>query len=465
MEFKKKTKLASIFALVICLSLTHCDFLGLGEDDGDDNSLGLALLLALATQNGCTGTSPVTLSGEITSDLTVRCGILSGTVFVRSGATLTIPAGGQIFGADGSSLFILQGAKLNAIGSAAAPVVFTSAQAAGSRKAGDWGGIVLIGNATTNRGSNTTEGTNPQNYGTGTDDADSSGNLTYVRIEYAGQTVAPGNELNCLSMYGVGSGTTLNYVQCHKGRDDSFEWFGGSVNGKFLISTGVSDDDFDFDEGYHGKLQHLVGYKFADGSAGVSANDGRGFEFDGSASTTGGSFGGKSIAKVANFTLVGSLGVFTDAVGTTPNEPNQMHFREGTTGNVAHGYITGFTGATNAIHCRDETAPRNGTNVAIDSTVFTMTGVTITLNDNGAACTGTGTQTVPNTGIALTTAANPATGTAPNLVPTITVTGQPNLATRTGFTGDAFFDNTTYSGAIDPSGADWTAGWTNWLTN
>lgn len=464
MDFKKKTKLASILALVLSMSLTHCELLGLEEDGGDDGTALFALLLAASSVNGCTGTSPVSLAGEITSSITVRCGVLNGTVFVRSPAVLTVPAGGQIFGADGSSLFILQGAQLNAVGNAAAPITFTSAQAAGSRKAGDWGGIVMIGNATTNRGNNTTEGTNPQNYGTGTNDADSSGNLTYVRIEYAGDTVAPGNELNCLSMYGVGSGTTLNFVQCHKGRDDSFEWFGGSVNGKFLVSTGVSDDDFDMDEGYHGKLQHLLGYKFADGSAGVSANDGRGFEFDGSASASGGSFAGKSTAKVANFTLVGSLGVFTDTIGTGENNPNQMLFREGTTGNIAHGYITGFTGASNTIYCDDDATPADGTNVAIDSTVLTMTGTGFSNND-ASNCTDSSTKSVPATGIALTAAADPATGTAPNLVPTITVTGQPGLTTRTGFTGDAFFDNTTYSGAIDPTGADWTAGWTNWLTN
>ncbi|MCR9142795.1 MAG: hypothetical protein NXI24_11130 [bacterium] len=463
MDFKKKTRLASILALVLSLSLTHCELLGLEEDDSDDSAL-FALLLAASSVNGCASASPIDLSGEITSSITVQCGVLRGTVFVRSPAVLTIPAGGQIFGADGSSLFILQGAQLNAVGTAAAPVVFSSAQAAGNRRAGDWGGIVMIGNATTNRGANTTEGTNPQNYGTGTNDADSSGNLTYVRIEYAGDTVAPGNELNCLSMYGVGSGTTLNFVQCHKGRDDSFEWFGGAVNGKFLVSTGVSDDDFDMDEGYHGKLQHLLGYKFDDGSAGVSANDGRGFEFDGSASASGGSFAGKSTAKVANFTLVGPLGVYTDTIGTGENNPNQMLFREGTTGNIAHGYITGFPGAANTIYCDDDTAPADGTNLAIDATVITQTGTSFS-NNGGSTCTDGSTKSVPATGIALTAAADEQTGTAPNLVPTVTVTGQPGLTTRTGFTGDTFFDNTTYSGAVDPAGTDWTAGWTNWLTN
>lgn len=463
MDFKKKTRLASILALVFSLSLTHCEFLGLEDDDSDDSALFALLLAASASTGGCATAAPVNLSGEITSNITVQCGVLNGTVFVRSGASLTVPAGGQIFGADGSSLFILQGAQLNAAGTAANPVVFSSAQAVGNRRAGDWGGIVMIGNATTNRGNNTTEGTNPQNYGTGTNDADSSGFLNFVRIEFAGDTVAPGNELNCLSMYAVGSGTTLTNVQCHKGRDDSFEWFGGAVNGKFLVSTGVSDDDFDMDEGYHGKLQHLLGYKFDDGSAGVSANDGRGFEFDGSGGGAG-AFGGGSVAKVANFTLVGPLGVYTDAIGTGENNPNQMLFREGTTGNVAHGYITGFPGAANTIYCDDDAAPANGTNVVIDSTVITQVGTAFSNND-ASACTDNSTKTVPNTGIALTSIADEQTGTAPNLIPTVTVTGQPALQTRAGFVGDTFFDNTTYSGAVDPGGLDWTAGWTNWRTN
>ena len=466
MNFKKKTGLATVLALVMSLSLTHCEFLGLEDDDSGDNDLALALLLGLAASNGCTGTSPVTLSGEITSDLNVRCGILSGTVFVRSGATLTVPAGGQIFGSDGSSLFILPGARLNALGTAAQPVVFTSAQATGNRRAGDWGGIVIIGNASTNRAVAQTEGTNPQNYGgpASNNDADNSGILNFVRIEYAGDTVAVGNELNCLSMYAVGNGTSLRNVQCHKGRDDSFEWFGGSVDGKFLVSTGVSDDDFDMDEGYHGRLQHLIAYKFPDGSSGVSSNDTRGFEFDGvSSGGLGGAYGTPSLARVANFTIVGSNSVFTDAQSSGSQ---MIRVREGTTGHIAHGFITGFgADATSSkeIRCDAGAGDQAGTNVAFYST-FTQAGTTI---NNTAACTtgGINTATVPSTGFAITAQANVTTGTAPNLIPTVGVTGQTALTAVNGVFNDGFFDNTTYAGAIDPGGADWSAGWTNWLTN
>ncbi|MEQ9364621.1 MAG: hypothetical protein RIF32_10275 [Leptospirales bacterium] len=459
MDFKKKTKLASILALVLSMSLTHCEFLGLEEDDDDDTAL-FALLLAAASANGCTGTSPVTLTGDITTNITVRCGLITSTAFVRSGATLTIPAGGQVFGADGSSLFILQGGKLVTQGTAAQPVVFTSAQAVGSRKPGDWGGIVLIGNAQANGGNALqTEGNDKQNYGgaASTNDADSSGSLSYTRIEFAGDTLASGDELNCLSMYTVGSGTNLDHIQCHMGRDDAFEWFGGAVNAKFLVATGTSDDDFDMDLGYHGKLQHLVGYKFDDGSAGNSSSDSRSFEFDG---TDGGALPGvpynlPSSAMVANFTVVGSKGVFTDSQASGAYI---MRLRERLTGHIAHGYATGYTTAATAeIRCSD-----TGTDTTVHSTVFVPTGTT---SNNGASCTMNQSATVTATGVQLTAEADEVTGTAPNLIPTggVTVTGLTALHTQNAAFNDGFFDNTTYAGAIDPAGADWTAGWTTWV--
>src|SRR5690606_21296134 len=153
------------------------------------------------------------------------------------------------FEVPGSSLFILRGARINAVGAAANPIVFTSERPVGQRQPGDWGGVIIIGNGIINRngqtqieGTGTPAGANPaQFYNAGTNNADDSGTLRYVRIEFAGYPTAPNEELNSLTMAAVGSGTTIEYVQVLQGLDDSFEWFGGAVNGRYLVSYEASD--------------------------------------------------------------------------------------------------------------------------------------------------------------------------------------------------------------------------------
>lgn len=203
---------------------------------------------------------------------------LLGWVYVTAGNTLTIEPGTVIKGDKESkaTLIIERGAKLVAEGEQNNPIVFTSAQAPGMRKPGDWGGIILLGKATNNKGEMTIEGGVRSAHG-GSDDSDNSGILKYVRVEYAGIEYSTDNEINSVTFGSVGSGTQVDYVQVSYSGDDSYEWFGGTVNCKHLVALGTWDDDFDTDNGYRGKLQFLVGLrdpKYADKS---SSN---GFESD-----------------------------------------------------------------------------------------------------------------------------------------------------------------------------------------
>lgn len=186
--------------------------------------------------------------------------LLDGIVYVNSGVTLTIESGTIIKGsfANQGALVIRQGGRINAAGTPTQPIVFTSERPAGARQPGDWGGLIICGNAPTNRtGSPTIEGGTLATYG-GTNAADNSGVLQYVRIEYPGIAFLPGNEINGLTLGGVGSGTTIDHIQVTASGDDSFEWFGGTVNAKYLIALAGTDDDFDTDFGYSGRVQFGV---------------------------------------------------------------------------------------------------------------------------------------------------------------------------------------------------------------
>lgn len=217
-------------------------------------------------------TATTVISNDITSNTTWYTGRvyeLNGTIYVRNNATLTIQPGVIIrSNVAASALFVTRGSKLNAIGTASQPIVFTSKNAAGSRNRGDWGGIVLLGKGRVNQGTGTNfiEGisqTVDTQYGGGSApiNNDNSGTLKYVRIEFAGYVYSPNNELNGLTMGGVGSGTTIDYVQVSYSNDDSFEWFGGSVDCKHLVALNGLDDDFDTDFGYNGRVQFGLSIK------------------------------------------------------------------------------------------------------------------------------------------------------------------------------------------------------------
>lgn len=216
-----------------------------------------------------TGGNQSILRGSLTSSRILTADtvyVLSGPVRMVSGGTLRIGAGTKIVGDTtvvGSSLLIERGAKIIAEGSRAHPIVFTSQRAPGRRKPGDWGGVSIVGNARINLQVQNIQSEGPQggtqDYAGGTDDDDDSGVLRYVRIEFAGQQIGQNEKMNSLSLYAVGRGTTIEYVETLAGLDDGFKWFGGTVNGRYLVSYEAGDDNFDISQGYSGHNQYVIG--------------------------------------------------------------------------------------------------------------------------------------------------------------------------------------------------------------
>ena len=204
------------------------------------------------------------LQGSYSRNITLTGGTytIKGYVYFTAGYTLSIPKG-TILKSDVSqkgAVIIERGARIEALGTAQEPIVFTSGKPAGQRQRGDWGGIIILGNAPTNRPLSPApliEGGVDRRYG-GNVANDNSGTMRYVRIEWAGIAAEPGSEINGLTLGGVGSGTTLEYIQVSYGNDDAYEFFGGNVNAKYLVSYATSDDDLDFDFGYTGKIQFAV---------------------------------------------------------------------------------------------------------------------------------------------------------------------------------------------------------------
>ena len=253
-------------------------------------------------QNAVYPTPNVDVTTNITTDTHwTACNTyyLKGQIYVKNNATLTIDPG-VVIRADrtaiGAGLFITKGAKINAVGTATSPIVFTSDAAPGQRNKGDWGGVILLGKGSynSNNGINNIEGiaaTTDTEYGGGAtpDNADNSGVLKYVRIEFGGYVYVAGSEINGLTFGAVGSGTTVDYVQVSYTNDDSFEWFGGAVNCKHLVAFKGLDDDFDTDNGYSGNVQFVLGVRDPQISdnplAPVGASTSEGFESDNNATS------------------------------------------------------------------------------------------------------------------------------------------------------------------------------------
>lgn len=233
--------------------------------------------------------------------------ILKGWVYIADGAELTIEPGTVIKGdkQTKASLIAERGGKLIAQGTATEPIVFTSEEAKGNRRPGDWGGIILCGKAKNNKSEMQIEG-GPRTKHGGNDDADNSGVLSYVRIEFAGYPFQTDQEINGLTLGSVGSGTKIDHVQVSYTNDDSYEWFGGTVNCKYLVAYKGWDDDFDTDNGFSGKVQFGLSVrdsKIADVSQSNS------FESDNNAD--GSNSEPHTSAVFSNMTLVGPMA--TDA--------------------------------------------------------------------------------------------------------------------------------------------------------
>lgn len=439
---------------------------GTGGDDTDGGGMG-----GTGGSSGTGGTgggtpcdptiNEVDVDENITADTTWECGtyLLKDKIFVTDDATLTIEPGVLVLGDTGivgstSALLVTRGAKLNAVGTAAEPIVFTSANPEGARGQGDWGGVVLLGDAPINSGScvggtgdactggyfeTNIEGidpTDPNGKFGGNDVASDCGDLEYLRIEFAGFVLSGESELNGLTVGACGTGTKLSHIQVHRGSDDGVEFFGGTVGVDHLVLSAISDDSMDWDLGWKGNVQFVVVHQ--------SPTDGdKGFEAD--------NLGGNETASprsnptIFNVTMIGN-----------PTKTG-MQLREGTLGTLRNFIVTGFQAAVNLAAVTAPLATEWPSDLSIENSLFfgnTAVGnPDSTDDDNGfneddairAAARNNEFEEDPGLGTDVTD---------PNYKPT-------NSAVGGKATPPAGFDTTAdYAGAVDPEGDDWTTGWT-----
>jgi hypothetical protein len=458
------------------------------------------------------GSGNAVLSGSIAANRTLSADTvytLRGFVYVNSGATLTIPAGTRIVGdttALGSALFVLRGARIVANGTASAPVVFTSARTPGNRSPGDWGGLVIVGNARANRtgniiveGSNgSVVGANPDGiiYTGGTVDTDNSGSLRYVRVEFAGYATLTDAELNSVTLAAVGNGTTIEYVQALAGLDDHFEWFGGTVNGRYLVSYESGDDHFDGSEGYRGLNQFLIGlqttYLTPRPGAGAVSADPQGFEIDGcngggcvapsgaNAQSAGRDDGLWNMNVFANFTVIGpATGVTvpgSGGVGAVLRRGTGGYYLNGVLARWPRGAISLRDSTTNNRFLADSLIVRNvlfaengGANGGFDAagtnfgqaSAFTArnSAIEVAAANVTAASLFTALPATPTSGGSLDwspSANSPLSSGGLNSFATT-----PRIAARVG----SFIVPTSYRGAAAPGGVKWWEGWTSYARN
>ena len=286
-----------------------------------------------------------TVSADITTNTTWSGVVkLMNKVYVKNNATLTIAPGTIIRGdkVTQGTLIITRGAKIIADGTAANPIVFTSNEAVGARNEGDWGGLVLLGLAKNNQpgGVAFIEGivpTTDSQFG-GNFDNDNSGVLRYVRVEFAGIALEPNKEINGITFGSVGSGTVVDYVQVTLSGDDSFEWFGGTVNCKHLIAYRGLDDDFDCDFGYRGKVQFALSIR--DKDLYDAPGDSNAFECDNDAA--GSTAQPKTRPVFSNVTLVGAKGNGTTALPSGEKFEKAFRLRRNSAVSVLNSLVTGW---------------------------------------------------------------------------------------------------------------------------
>ena len=465
---------------------------------------------ATAEQTGKTlpfGSAAATLNGDITANRTLFADTaytLSGFVHVANGATLTIQPGTTIkgdFNVLGSSLMILRGARIQAVGTVDAPIVFTSSRAVGQRQPGDWGGLLLIGNAPNNRsGSVIIEGSGTDGntvvsgknysvvYNGGTVATDNSGTLTYVRVEFGGFAPVQDNEFNSFTFAAVGSGTRASYLESLAGLDDSFEFFGGGFDLDHLVAYETADDVLDMSEGFSGRVQFVVAQATTQlvprTGAGFYSVDLEGIENDGCAGT-GCDLGFNSapftIPLVANFTIIGCGQA--NCVGAGGG--HGMMLRRGTGGYYVNGVLARWP--TDGVSLRDQATydragatatPSATADLQIRNVLFAETGGKLfqassaTQNSLDAAANNLTLSTA--TAASLFTAI-PAVGATPTSVTEFDFSPAANSPIASGglatFSGaiaakaGTFVIPTSYIGAAAPGGAKWWQGWTNYGRN
>jgi hypothetical protein len=262
---------------------------------------------------------------------------LNGYCRVQDGNTLTIQKGTLVIGDRESkgTLIIQRGGKIIADGTASEPIIFTSERDPGRREPGDWGGLVICGRANNNQGLDVElEGGYGAIHG-GTNDNDNSGILRYVQINFAGIPINPNEEVNSLTMGSVGSGTVIEYVQCAFGLDDAFEWFGGTVNCKYLVAYKGLDDDFDVDFGYSGKVQFALAVR---GALQADQSGSNGFEVDNNGS--GATVTPFTSAVFSNVTVIGPKK--NRDLTISLQFQNAMHLRRSNKIKIYNSFFTGF---------------------------------------------------------------------------------------------------------------------------
>lgn len=395
--------------------------------------------------------------------------ILDGKTYVTNGATMIIAPNTRIEAVkkstndSASALIITRGSKLFAQGSETEPIVFTSHQA--TPATGDWGGIVILGDAPLNRADATIEGINlPSvpagvdiNYGGGGAGLGNphhyGGELVYVRIEYAGASIATDNELNGLTCGGVGDSTILDYIQVAQGNDDAFEFFGGTVTAKHLVAHVSDDDAFDFDFGFNGHIQFAV--SVLDPSQGYSANP-NGIESDNDA--TGSSNTPRTKALISNLTV---LGVNDSTAAKSINLLSGANLRRNSSYLIRNSVFAGFPTAF-LIQSTGSLADAGNITHSVIQAYTKIADVTLDAS-NATFLSG---NVAANTSIKL---ADPFTVSAPDFrpvtgSPAIQAVPTPGFTDYTGFptgSGHNNFQVVNYRGAFDGS-TDWTANWTRW---
>jgi hypothetical protein len=438
------------------------------------------------TNGGGTNDKIVTVSGDITANTTWTADkiyLLKGNVFVTGNVTLKIEAGTLIKGdkASKGALIITRGSKIDAQGTADKPIVFTSNQAAGARAQGDWGGVILLGKAPNNVGASVpiegiSDATDKGKHG-GTDAADNSGTMKYVRIEYAGIPLSPDNEINGLTFGSVGSGTTIDYIEVYRSGDDAYEWFGGAVNCKHLLAIDTWDDDFDTDNGFSGKIQFGLAQRLA-ATADVSGSNG--FESDNNA--TGDNTLPQTTAVFSNMTILGPREAATGGPSVNANFQHGAQIRRYSSISILNSVIAGYT---EGVYYDDglPAAPQKNASSNL------VAGTSVFANNIIAASNSKGNQIKASNGTALgvITPLLTATNTfSPDLfaggiytdpykfgadlapaaragVPNFTQVANSPALTGALFTNakvtDTFFEKVAYKGAFGTT--DWTAGWAN----
>ncbi|MFZ9942587.1 MAG: T9SS C-terminal target domain-containing protein [Bacteroidia bacterium] len=410
-------------------------------------------------------TPPVTagtieVSGDITANTTWTSNnkyILKGFVYVKSPAVLTIEPGTIIKGdkATKGTLIIERGAQIIAVGTQNSPIVFTSNESKGNRSYGDWGGIIICGKAPINLpgGEGTVEGGTNAIYG-GTNAADNSGKLKFVRIEFCGIAFQPNQEINGLTMGGVGNGTEIEYVQISYSGDDSFEWFGGNVDAKHLIAFRGWDDDFDTDNGFSGRVQFAAAMRDKDIADQSGSN---GFESDNDGQGTAATPFTKAI--FSNVSVFGPLETASTTINT--QFKRGAHLRRNTQTCLYNSLIAGFPTGLFIDGSLAETNASSG-DLQVRNNVIAGCTTPLTASANFDIQSWFNTTAFGNS--LLTNAADilsyyPVNLTNPSVLPQ---SGSP-LLNGADFTSSnlqgGFFTPVNYRGAFGSN--DWTQGWTN----